>query len=85
MKYEVKFKDNTGAVRFSHYGTNIGERKQCSIPTSVNISLVQLKISFRSVAKSFDIKVVEGPIPKEKGRRFCFILIIDSNDPGQNS
>ena len=74
MKYDVNFKDNAGSVRFVHRGTNIGENKRCNIPNGVNISQVQLKISFRSVAKSFNIKVTDGPIPKEKGEFSSYML-----------
>ena len=73
MKYEVKFKDNTGSVRYTNDGINIGEKERCNIPTSVNISLVQLKISFRSVAKNFDINVSERPIHEGKGESSSFM------------
>ena len=73
MKYEVQFKDNTGTVRYTDDGTNIGEKTRCNIPTGVNISQVQLKISFKSVAKNFNVNVLEGPLPKEKGE-LCYVF-----------
>ena len=70
VKYEVQFKDNTGTVRYTNDGTNIGEKTRCNIPAGVNISHVQLRISFKSVAKNFNVNVLEGPLPKEKGKPF---------------
>ena len=70
VKYEVQFKDNTGTVRYTNDGTNIGEKTQCNIPAGVNISQIQLKISFKSVAKNFNVNVLEGPLPEAKGELF---------------
>ena len=70
VKYEVQFKDNTGTVRYTNDGTNIGEKTQCNIPNGVNISQVQLKISFKSVVKNFNVNVLEGPLPEAKGELF---------------
>ena len=69
----MKYKDNAGTVRYTNDGTNIGETKQCNIPAGVNISQVQLKISYKSVAKNFNINVLEGPLPKLKGELFYVI------------
>ena len=66
----MKYKDNAGTVRYTSDGTNIGETKQCNIPAGVNISQVQLKISYKSVAKNFNINVLEGPLPKQRGELF---------------
>ena len=63
VKYEVQYKDNAGTVRYTNDGTNIGETRRCRIPAGVNITQVQLKISFKSVAKNFTINVLEGAIP----------------------
>ena len=75
VKYEVQFKDNTGTVRYTNDGINIGEKTRCNIPAGVNISDVQLRISFKSAAKNFNVNVLEGPVPKAKGELFYFIII----------
>ena len=62
VKYEVQFKDSTGTVRYTNGGTKIGEKTQCNIPAGVNISQIRLKISFKSVAKNFNVNVLEEPL-----------------------
>ena len=66
VKYEVKLKDAAGTVKYTSEGMNIGEKMQCNIPTNVNISQVQLTMSFKTVTKTFMINVSERPIPKGK-------------------
>ena len=66
VKYEVKLKDQAGTVKYTSEGTNIGEKIQCNIPNNLNITEAQLKMSFKTVLKTFTINVSERPIPKGK-------------------
>ena len=67
VRYEVQYKDSAGRVKYTSHGTNIGETRQCNIPTGVNISQVRLRIIFHSIAKNFNVNVLEGP---QKGELF---------------
>eukprot|EP00795_Rhopilema_esculentum_P014969 gene14969-6122_t len=73
VKYEVKLKNALGAVVYTETGYNIDEIKKCEIPGNVNITGVEMTMSFKSASKVFTAKVSETRIPTT--------LVPSSNDP----
>ena len=73
VKYEVKLKSASGAVVYTEAGYNIDEIKKCKIPGNVNITDVEMTMSFKSTSKVFTAKVSEKPIPTTS--------VPSSNDP----
>ena len=63
VKYEVKLKNASGTVVYTENGYNIDEIKKCKIPGTVNITDVEMTMSFKSTSKVFTAKVSETPIP----------------------
>ncbi|XP_065054125.1 uncharacterized protein LOC135682952 isoform X2 [Rhopilema esculentum] len=62
VKYEVKLKNASGIVVYTETGYNIDEIKKCKIPRNVNITDVEMTMSFKSTSKFFTAKVAETPI-----------------------
>ena len=73
VKYEVKFKNELGTFAYTEVGYNVNEMDKCKIPSNMNITEIQLTVSFKSESKSFTVPVSEGPIvvstaaPQTKG------------------
>ncbi|XP_065056116.1 uncharacterized protein LOC135684468 isoform X1 [Rhopilema esculentum] len=63
VKYEVKLKNASGTVVYTETGYNIDEVKKCKIPGNVNITDVEMTMSFKTTSKVFTAKVSETPIP----------------------
>ena len=66
VKYIVNFKDRTEDVIYTKIGYNIGEVQKCGIPSSVTITAVELKITFKSNTRTFHKKVLETAMPTTK-------------------
>ncbi|XP_065054129.1 uncharacterized protein LOC135682953 isoform X2 [Rhopilema esculentum] len=62
VKYEVRLKNASGTV-YTETGYNIDEIKKCKIQGNVNITDVEMTMSFKSTSKVFTAKVSETPIP----------------------
>ncbi|XP_065054139.1 uncharacterized protein LOC135682957 isoform X3 [Rhopilema esculentum] len=63
VKYEAKLKNASGTVVYTETGYNIDQIKKCKIPRNVNITDVEMTMSFKSISKVFTAKVAETPIP----------------------
>ncbi|XP_065054130.1 uncharacterized protein LOC135682954 isoform X1 [Rhopilema esculentum] len=63
VKYELRLKDASGIVVYTETGYNIDQIKKCKIPRNVNITEVEMTMSFKSTSKVFTAKVAETPIP----------------------
>ncbi|XP_065054135.1 uncharacterized protein LOC135682956 [Rhopilema esculentum] len=62
VKYEVKLKNASGTVVHTETGYNIDEIKKCKIPGNMNITDVEMAMSFKSTSKVFTAKVSETSI-----------------------
>eukprot|EP00795_Rhopilema_esculentum_P014964 gene14964-6117_t len=64
VKYELRLKDALGIVVYTETGYNINEIKKCKIPGNVNITDVEMTMSFKTISKIYTAKVSEAPIPR---------------------
>ena len=62
VKYEIQFK-NASHVITTKVAYNTGWTASCFLPGMVNITNVQLTLSFKRTRKTFTAKVSERPIP----------------------
>ncbi|XP_065054140.1 uncharacterized protein LOC135682958 [Rhopilema esculentum] len=63
VKYEVRLKNASRIVVYTETGYNIDKIKKCKIPGNVNITDVEMTMSFKSTSKVYTAKVSETPIP----------------------
>ena len=66
VKYVIQFKTATGDVSYTEIRYNIGEMEKCSIPSSKNITDIELTMRFKSSSSTFYKKVLETAIPTTK-------------------
>ena len=62
VKYDVTFKNASGHSLHTQTGYNIGGMNVCNLTAYVNITNVQLVVSFKSTSKTVTAKVSETPI-----------------------
>eukprot|EP00112_Aurelia_sp_Birch-Aquarium-sp1_P022679 Seg649.2 transcript_id=Seg649.2/GoldUCD/mRNA.D3Y31 product="TBC1 domain family member 20" protein_id=Seg649.2/GoldUCD/D3Y31 len=59
VKYEIRLKDVSQVAKFTEIDYNVGNMTKCGIPEKINITEVQLIISFKTTTKSSTTKVRE--------------------------
>ena len=66
VKYVIKFKNGAGDVIHTEMGHNIGEVQFCRMSQGINITNVELTMSFKTSTRTFYKKVLETAIPTTK-------------------
>ena len=75
VKYEVTFTNSSGHSLHTQTGYNIGGMNICNLTAYVNITNVQLVVSFKSTSKTVTAEVSETPIttpPPTTGKSVYF-------------
>ena len=62
VKYEVILKSASGSIEYSGLGYNIGKIAPCGLATVINVTDVQLTVTFKSISKTVTAKVSETPL-----------------------
>ena len=62
IRYEVLLKSASGSIEYSGLGYNIGRIAPCGLATAINVTDVQLTVTFKSTSKTFTAKVSETPL-----------------------
>ena len=65
VKYDVKFKNESGDYLHNETGYNIGEMKMCNLTSYDNITEVQLTVSFRNTSKTVTAIVLSQAVRSE--------------------
>ena len=68
VKYEVKFQNASGSFVYSEVGYNVNEMIKCNMSTGLNITKVQMTVSFKNASRNFTVSVLAGPIPSTTAR-----------------
>ena len=61
VNYEVKFKNASGNYLYTETGYNIAEIQKCNLTNILDITDVQLTVSFKTTKKNFTAKVFREP------------------------
>ena len=61
VKYEVVLRNASGSDIRNETGYNIGEIMMCNLPSTRNITNVQLTVSFKATSKNATANVTEVP------------------------
>ena len=62
VKYEVVLRNASGSGIRKENGYNIGEMMMCNLPSTRNITNVQLTVSFKATSKNATANVTEAPL-----------------------
>ena len=66
MQHLIKFKNATGDVIYTEIGDNIAEVQKCGIPSNVDITDVELTMSYKANTHTFKQTVRQIAIPTTK-------------------
>ena len=78
VKYEVILKSASGSIEYSGLGYNIGRMAPCGLATAINVTDVQLTVTFKSTSKTFTAKVstpLTTPSPTPPGKIPFYTLV----------